>query len=241
MRRLFSLPFIVGGFFFGAWVAMIFWGMLAEDFGLPTISYAQAMVLTGGLWLVILPLASGARVRLRYLDPVGGFFFASWLLMIFWGIFAEDLALPTVSYVKAMGLTIGLWLAAAPLVVAARREVPGDSSGPWRDWASSWRQDADSTGESPSDDRGNEAASLKIRVYRRGNATPEKTITIPRKLVKVGSKFVKLLPKKAVEALSSKGIDIDELVALADDPDTHGTILEVEDHDEGKRIVISFE
>lgn len=46
------------------------------------------------------------------------FFFSSWLTMIFWGIIAPDIGLPTISYVKSMLVTIALWLIVAPLVGA---------------------------------------------------------------------------------------------------------------------------
>lgn len=51
------LPFKVGAFFFSAWLAMVFWGMVAPDLGLPTIGYTKAMLVTIGLWLVVFPLA----------------------------------------------------------------------------------------------------------------------------------------------------------------------------------------
>lgn len=55
------MPVLIGGFFFGAWAAMVFWSAMAEDFGLPTISYVRAMVLTAGLWVVLLPLVVAVR------------------------------------------------------------------------------------------------------------------------------------------------------------------------------------
>ncbi len=45
----------------------------------------------------------------------GGFFFSAWLVMVFWGIIAPDLQIPTISYPKSMLVTIALWLAVAPL------------------------------------------------------------------------------------------------------------------------------
>ena len=46
------------------------------------------------------------------------FFFSSWLIMIFWGVVAPGLDLGTISYVKAMVVTIALWLAVVPVVWA---------------------------------------------------------------------------------------------------------------------------
>ena len=81
-------------------------------------------------------------------------------------------------------------------------------------------------------------ANLKIRVYKSGNADPETTFTIPGKVAKVAAKWI---PRRAANALLAKGIDIDEIVALSENPDVHGTLVEVEEHKKDKRIVISLE
>ncbi len=45
-----------------------------------------------------------------------GFFFSSWLLMIFVGIVADDFGINAIGYKTAMIATIGLWLTMAPLI-----------------------------------------------------------------------------------------------------------------------------
>jgi predicted membrane protein len=50
-------PFLIPTFFFSAWLAMVFWGMVAPDVGVATIGYPKAMLITIGLWLVLFPLA----------------------------------------------------------------------------------------------------------------------------------------------------------------------------------------
>ena len=45
-----------------------------------------------------------------------GFFFSSWLTMIFWGIISPDLGIPTIGYAKALLVTIAAWLVVAPFV-----------------------------------------------------------------------------------------------------------------------------
>lgn len=50
-------PLLIPAFFFSAWLAMIFWGMVAPDVGVSTIGYPKAMIATIGLWLVVFPLA----------------------------------------------------------------------------------------------------------------------------------------------------------------------------------------
>ena len=58
------------------------------------------------------------RAYLAIPTTSGGFFFSSWLAMIFWGIVAPDLGLVTIGYPKAMLITIALWLVVAPLAGA---------------------------------------------------------------------------------------------------------------------------
>jgi hypothetical protein len=50
-----------------------------------------------------------------------GFFFCSWLTMIFWGIIGPDLDIRTIGYTEALLVTIALWLVVAPLAAAAAR------------------------------------------------------------------------------------------------------------------------
>jgi hypothetical protein len=42
---------------------MIFWGTVAPDFDVRTISYPTAMLMTIGLWLIVAPLAAAAGKR----------------------------------------------------------------------------------------------------------------------------------------------------------------------------------
>ena len=81
-------------------------------------------------------------------------------------------------------------------------------------------------------------ANLKVRVYKNGNADPDTTFTIPAKVVQVVSQ---LIPRKAADALQEKGIDMAEIVALSQNPDVHGTLVEVEGHKKNERIVLSLE
>ena len=68
MWGYFAIPAAGGGFFISSWLTMIFWGILAPDLGVPTISYVKAMVMTIALWLVVAPLAwavaRGSRTRI---------------------------------------------------------------------------------------------------------------------------------------------------------------------------------
>ena len=75
---------------------------------------------------------------------------------------------------------------------------------------------------------------LRIEVFE-GEARAA-TITIPSWLVTGASK---LLPKVADKELREH-IDIEQIVQMANDPQARGTILEVEDHKDNERIVISI-
>ena len=81
-------------------------------------------------------------------------------------------------------------------------------------------------------------AHLKIRVFKGSNPSPETTVTVPGGVLKIASK---LIPKKAMEALHNEGIDLEEIIRLSENPEAHGTLVEVEDHRKNERIVISLE
>lgn len=55
-----AIPAAGGGFFLSAWLTMIFWGIIAPDFGAETIGYPMAMLITIAVWLVVAPLIAAA-------------------------------------------------------------------------------------------------------------------------------------------------------------------------------------
>lgn len=79
---------------------------------------------------------------------------------------------------------------------------------------------------------------LKIKVFKGAEADPETTCTIPVTVLKVA---FKLVPKQARAALLEKGIDLEEIVKLSENPDAQGMLLEVEDHKKNERVVIALE
>ena len=81
-------------------------------------------------------------------------------------------------------------------------------------------------------------ADLKIRVFKKGKSDPDTTVTIPGGVLKIASK---LIPKKAMTALQEEGIDLEEILRLSENPEAHGTLVEVEDHKKAERIVIALE
>ena len=52
-------------------------------------------------------------------------------------------------------------------------------------------------------------ADLKIQVYRTGKKKPETVVTISLKILRFATR---LLPKKAMSALKTEGIDLDEII-----------------------------
>lgn len=80
--------------------------------------------------------------------------------------------------------------------------------------------------------------SLKIRIFKGGDPSPETTCTIPTKVLQVAAR---LIPRQALAALREKGIELEEIVRLSSDPGVHGTLLEVEDHRKNEKVVITLE
>jgi hypothetical protein len=81
-------------------------------------------------------------------------------------------------------------------------------------------------------------ANLKIRVYKRRETDPETTITIPVNILKIASR---LIPHRLADILRYKGIDIDEIIILSDNPDAKGTMVEIEEHKKNEKVVIALE
>lgn len=57
----FAIMTAIPAFFFCAWIAMMFWGVIAPDLGVADINYPMAMLMTLGLWLIVAPLAAAVR------------------------------------------------------------------------------------------------------------------------------------------------------------------------------------
>lgn len=81
-------------------------------------------------------------------------------------------------------------------------------------------------------------ADLKIRMFKGSDPAPQRTITVPGGVLKTASR---LIPKQAIDALRKEDIDLEEIVRLAGNPDTHGTLVEVEDHEKNERILVAPE
>ena len=56
----------------------------------------------------------------RIMAAIPGFFLSSFFLMLLWGVISPEFGIDTISYTKAMLVTITLWLAVAPLAAVGR-------------------------------------------------------------------------------------------------------------------------
>jgi hypothetical protein len=75
---------------------------------------------------------------------------------------------------------------------------------------------------------------LKLAVFEDGS--PSATITMPSWLIVAASR---MLPRMAGKSLQDR-IDLEQLVALASDPDASGVIVDIVDHQDNERVVISI-
>jgi hypothetical protein len=75
---------------------------------------------------------------------------------------------------------------------------------------------------------------LRVEVFEDG--APSATITIPSWLVVAASK---ILSRMAGKSLQDR-IDLEQLVALASDANANGVIVDIEDHQDNERVVISI-
>ena len=68
----------------------------------------------------------------RILAVIPGFFLSALFLMLLWRAISPQFGIATISYVKAMLVTITLWIVVAPLAAAGRghRSILGSSTRP---------------------------------------------------------------------------------------------------------------
>jgi len=56
----------------------------------------------------------------RIMAAIPGFFLSAFFLMLLWGVISPEFSIATISYTKAMLVTITLWIAVAPLAAVRR-------------------------------------------------------------------------------------------------------------------------
>lgn len=81
-------------------------------------------------------------------------------------------------------------------------------------------------------------ADLKIRMYKGTATEPSTTVSIPVSVLKIASN---LIPRQAAAELEEQGVDLEAIIRAAQDPNAHGTIAVVEQHEKNQRIVIAVE
>jgi len=59
----FTIMAAIPGFFLSSFILMLLWGVIATKFGVQTIDYVMAMLITITLWLAVAPLAAAASRR----------------------------------------------------------------------------------------------------------------------------------------------------------------------------------
>lgn len=67
VKTFFRLPTAGVGFFIGAWLLMVFAGIVHHDVGIRPFGYVTSMLATIGLWLAVAP-AIGAVARTKSRD-----------------------------------------------------------------------------------------------------------------------------------------------------------------------------
>ena len=81
-------------------------------------------------------------------------------------------------------------------------------------------------------------SDLKVRVYKGGSADPSTTVTIPGGILRIAAK---LIPRRALAAMESEGIDVEEIIRLSESPEPVGEIARVEDHEKNEMVVLALE
>ena len=81
-------------------------------------------------------------------------------------------------------------------------------------------------------------ATLKIRMYKGSATEPSTTVSIPVGVLKIASS---LIPRQAAGELEAQGIDLEAIIRAAEDPDAHGTLAVIEQHEKNERIVVAVE
>ena len=79
---------------------------------------------------------------------------------------------------------------------------------------------------------------LKIKIFEKGKDTSQTTITIPGNVLKIASK---LIPQKIKSELEKTGINLDELVNIAENKKVTGTLIEIEENEKNTKIIIGLE
>jgi hypothetical protein len=81
-------------------------------------------------------------------------------------------------------------------------------------------------------------AGLKIRIFKDGAGEPDTTITIPLAILRFATR---LMPKQVASAIEEYGIDLNQIVALSQQEDIQGTLVEIERHKKDEKVIVAIE
>ena len=81
-------------------------------------------------------------------------------------------------------------------------------------------------------------SKLYIRVFEKEEQQPAQTIAIPLGILKWAQGVI---PDRAKTAMREAGIDIDQVMTLADNAQVPGVLVEFDDHKKRRRVIISVE
>ena len=81
-------------------------------------------------------------------------------------------------------------------------------------------------------------ADLKIRVYKGAATDPSTPVQPPVRVLRIAKS---LIPGQATRELEEQGIDVEAIIAAAENPEAQGVLAEVQDHEQDQRTVISVE
>lgn len=76
--------------------------------------------------------------------------------------------------------------------------------------------------------------NIKIEVFE--DDAKEATIKIPVAVLSVASN---IFPKKYISSLESNDVSLSDLIHAASSPDVAGNLIEIEDHKDNTRVIIS--
>ena len=81
-------------------------------------------------------------------------------------------------------------------------------------------------------------ADLKIRMFKGAATDASTTVCFPVGVLKIASS---LIPRQAAADLEEQGVDLEAIIRAAEDPNAHGTLAVIEQHEKKERIVIAVE
>ena len=77
---------------------------------------------------------------------------------------------------------------------------------------------------------------IEVTVIKLEDNSKVRTFRIPTGVLKVASKFI---PQNVASGLKQQGIEVTDIIELAESGKVHGLVAEIDDHRKGERLVVS--